>query len=115
MKIIKISQTFLLLFCIVSRFCLGENYANFAYQVEKSFNKSTNNNTKKQIGKFDDGSSFDFSKTLEANYVNFAENRYNQNDFIDAYYFKTKAMKIKNYKIIAPANPYDFATYSRDN
>ena len=114
MSVAKVSQISLLLFCLFSPFCLGEDYANFAYQVEKSFNKSTNNNTKKQIGKFDDGSSFDFSKTLEANYINFAESRYQQNDFIDAYYFKTKAMKIKNYKIIAPANPYSFGILPDD-
>ena len=114
MSVAKVSQISLLLFCLFSPFCLGEDYANFAYQVEKSFNGRQNGNTKKQIGKFDDGSSFDFSKTLEANYINFAESRYQQNDFIDAYYFKTKAMKIKNYKIIAPANPYSFGILPDD-
>gem|GEM_PF-3108785 len=111
---VRALSLFALIFCSFQSICFGENYANFAYQVEKSFQGQQNNNTKQQIGKFDDGSTFDFSKTLEANYLNFAESRYQQNDFIDAYYFKTKAMKIKNYKIIAPANPYSFGILPDD-
>ena len=57
---------------------------------------------------------FDFSQTLEEHYLNFAKDRYEHDDYIDAFYFKTKANKIKNYKIISPANPYSFGILPDD-
>jgi len=90
----------------------AESYEEFSKDVENEF---TNNKKKKTtIGKMEDGSKFSFTDTLTSNYENFAKNRYKANDFIDAYYFKTKAMKIKNYKIISPANPYSFGIIPDD-
>ena len=93
----------------------AESYNDFLKTVEHNFEGSRNKNNKKVIiGRFEDGSDFDFVGTLYANYENFAEDRYKHGDFIDAYYFKTKAEKIKRYKIISPANPYSFGILPDD-
>ena len=91
-------------------FC--EDYGDFIASVNDEFKGK--NKKQKVVGKMDDGTDFDFTGTLIANYETFAKGRYKQNDFIDAYYFKTKAMKIKNYKIISPANPYSFGILPDD-
>ena len=105
-----------LLFCIYlstsAKIGFSNNYQDFVANVD---NKITGQENKKQvIGRLEDGSDFDFAGTLQANYESFANNRYQKGDFIDAYYFKTKAEKIKNYKIISPANPYSFGILPDD-
>ena len=98
-------------YCLQS-FVLADSYQEFVNNVS---NKMNNRENKKQtVGVLNDGEEFDFSGTLQANYENFAADRYRQDDFIDAYYFKTKAEKIKNYKIISPANPYSFGILPDD-
>lgn len=93
----------------------AESYNDFLKTVERNFEGSRSDDNKKvTIGRFEDGSDFDFVGTLYANYENFAEDRYKHEDFIDAYYFKTKAEKIKRYKIISPANPYSFGILPDD-
>ena len=71
-------------------FC--EDYGDFIASVNDEFKGK--NKKQKVVGKMDDGTDFNFTGTLIANYETFAKGRYKQNDFIDAYYFKTKAMKI---------------------
>ena len=124
--------SFFLSFFIVLVFCgayvynivYAESYANFASNVGEEFDKTgnidfekSNNSSEKrgaQVTKMSDGNEFDFAGTLQVNYINFAKDRYNNNDYIDAHYFKTKAMKIKNYKIITPSNPYSFGILPDD-
>lgn len=98
--------------CYFHNTALGESYNDFLSGVEQEINGTRNKKT--IIGRLEDGSEFDFAGTLQANYENFAQNRYQNGDYIDAYYFKTKAEKIKNYKIITPANPYSFGILPDD-
>ena len=93
---------------------ISETYSQFAYEVSDEFTGRKVDNTRKKMAKMSDGSEFDFTATLQSNYINFAQDRYKNNDYIDAHYFKTKAMKIKNYKIISPANPYSFGIIPDD-
>ena len=114
MKVVfKVIFTYLILFLVTSPSNLiADEYGEFIASVNDEF--QGRKAKKKTIGKMNDGTEFDFTATLVANYENFAQSRYKQNDFIDAYYFKTKAMKIKNYKIISPANPYSFGILPDD-
>ena len=102
----------LAIFSIVSNGIVAESYDEFIKNINDGFEKGVNK--KKTIGRFDDGSDFDFTQTLYVNYGKFAEDRYKKGDFIDAYYFKTKAEKIRRYKIISPANPYSFGILPDD-
>ena len=96
----------------------SNDYSNFTKSVIKSFSdskaieESDNNNT--IVAKKKNGEIFNFVDTLYNDYNNFAQDRFNNNDYIDAFYFKTKANKIKKYKIIAPANPYSFGILPDD-
>ena len=91
---------------------IASSYFDFQKEVKDDFNGY--NNKTRETGRFVSGDEFDFSGTLEANYLNFAEDRYKNGDYVDAYYFKKKAMKIGNYKIISPANPYSFGILPED-
>ena len=71
-------------------------------------------NKQATIEHLSDNNGFNFIETLYLNYENFAKDRYKHEDFIDAYYFKTKAEKIKHYKIISPADPYSFGILPDD-
>ena len=96
----------------------ADNYTSFSLDVindfEKDRNITHNDNKNKTIAQQANGMIFDFSQTLEEHYLNFAKDRYEHDDYIDAFYFKTKANKIKNYKIISPANPYSFGILPDD-
>ena len=97
----------------------SDNYNSFTRDVISSFEKEKNitpndNKDAKTISRQANGKIFDFSQTLEENYENFANDRYKHDDYIDAFYFQTKAKKIKNYKIISPANPYSFGILPDD-
>ena len=95
-----------------------DTYNAFSESVDRSFEKdnviSRNDNTNKTISVKKNGQIFDFSETLYEMYREFAQDRYQYDDYIDAFYFKTKAEKIKNYKIISPANPYSFGIIPDD-
>ena len=97
----------------------SDNYNSFTRDVISSFEKEKNithndNKDAKTISRQANGKIFDFSQTLEENYENFANDRYKHDDYVDAFYFQTKAKKIKNYKIISPANPYSFGILPDD-
>ena len=94
-----------------------DDYNAFTKSVIRDFtnqNKNMQVMKQKRISKTKSGKVFDFVSTLAENYNNFANDRYRNNDYIDAYYFKRKASKIKNYKIISPANPYSFGIIPDD-
>ena len=94
-----------------------DDYNTFTKSVIRDFtnqNKNMKVLKNRTISKTKSGKVFDFVSTLVENYNNFANDRYKNNDYIDAYYFKRKASKIKNYKIISPANPYSFGIIPDD-
>ena len=103
---------FLSFFHLNTGLCNDNDYNKFVKNIDDGFEKGVNE--KKTIGRFADRSDFDFTATLCDNYEKFAEDRYKKGDFIDAYYFKTKAEKIKRYKTISPANPYSFGILPDD-
>lgn len=110
-----ISVIFFLCLLFNQKYVISESYNDFIKKVGTDFNNNTTTDSKKiTIGQFSDGSDFDFIGTICANYSNFAEDRYKNNDFIDAYYFRTKAEKIRRYKIISPSNPYSFGILPDD-
>ncbi len=120
---IKVSYFFtLLLFCCFAQtnhflFAKTNNdYKSFTRAVIKDFNEDNKviKNNKKIIAQKKNGEIFDFATELVKDYNDFANDRFNNNDYIDAFYFKTKAKKIKNYKIISPANPYSFGIIPDD-
>ena len=97
----------------------SDNYNSFTRDVIKSFEREksithNDNADAKTISRQANGKIFDFAETLIENYENFAQDRYKHDDYIDAFYFQTKAKKIKNYKIISPANPYSFGILPDD-
>lgn len=92
-----------------------ESYEKFSQKVTDDFMaRSKANQITKRVAVNRDGDEFDFAGTLQDNYVNFSHDRYIHDDFVDAYYFKKKADKIKNYKIISPSNPYSFGILPDD-
>jgi hypothetical protein len=110
-KVVLVLITFLVNI-LFQPFAQTDDYATFTTKVENEFQGKEQK--KNSIGILPNGDEFDFAGTLISNYENFAQNRYKSNDFIDAYYFRTKAMKIQNYRIISPANPYSFGILPDD-
>ena len=101
--------------CFVGTSNADESYEKFSQKVTDDFMaRAKANQITKRVAVNRDGDEFDFAGTLQDNYVNFSHDRYIHDDFVDAYYFKKKADKIKNYKIISPSNPYSFGILPDD-
>ena len=60
------------------------------------------------------GNEFVFYDELVKNYLNMATDRFNYGDYVDAYFFKSKAERIRIHRLVAPANPYSFGILPQD-
>lgn len=122
----KIDKSCLLCVAVFSAFGLLLNTSSFA-QTRDDYNNFKNaviekfatelrgeQNERKKIAVRENGEIFDFAQSLADDYKSFAKDRYNNADYVDAYYFQTKAEKIANYKIISPSNPYSFGILADD-
>ena len=120
-KLIKASfcGIFAILLFVSCRFVFAktrDDYNNFKNAVIERFSTDSyeKQNERKKIAVRENGEIFDFAQSLADDYKSFARDRYNNADYVDAYYFQTKAEKIANYKIISPSNPYSFGILADD-
>ena len=120
-KLIKASfcGIFAILLFVSCRFVFAktrDDYNNFKNAVIEKFATELRGeqNERKKIAVKENGEIFDFAQSLADDYKSFARDRYNNADYVDAYYFQTKAEKIANYKIISPSNPYSFGILADD-
>jgi hypothetical protein len=69
--------------------------------IEYGSDTSTEQNNKKGSIRTEDN----FSEILYDKYIDFAKDRYINNDFVDAFFYKQKALKISKYEKVTISNP----------
>ncbi|MEN9782476.1 MAG: hypothetical protein RL208_626 [Pseudomonadota bacterium] len=102
---------------------VGSYFNDFVDAVKKDFtpsdeaekkNQEMVQKLKEELSEDVEKKAYDFRGDLYEKYLRFAQDRYVSDDFVDAYYFKQKANKIRNYKIISPSNPLSFGILPDD-